>query len=103
LFVEPHIHSMDFYRTYRWHLLRRLMFWLYDHRCMRCGSTERLEVDHIIARARGPFGHSWQWNPRNLQILCHDCNQAKMTDYDDRRPLWARMLLPLHDTPSHRR
>jgi hypothetical protein len=48
-------------------------------RCMRCGSTYRVEVDHIIGRARSKFGRAHQWMPRNLQILCHEHNQEKMT------------------------
>jgi hypothetical protein len=36
--------------------------------------------------------------PRNLQILCHEHNQEKMTKFDDWRPLWARVLMPVRDT-----
>ena len=90
----------DFYTTRRWRLLRGFMLWFYGRRCMRCGSTYRVEVDHIIARARGEFGRAHQWMPRNLQILCHEHNQEKMTKFDDWRPLWARVLMPLRDTPA---
>jgi hypothetical protein len=90
----------DFYTTLRWRLLRGFMLWLYGPRCMRCGSTYRVEVDHIIARARGEFGRAHQWMPRNLQILCHQHNQEKMTKFDDWRPLWARVLMPVRDTPA---
>lgn len=41
-------------------------------RCVRCGSTERLEVDHVISLARG--GSS---EVENLQTLCLPCNRAK--------------------------
>jgi hypothetical protein len=41
-----------------------------------------------------------QWIPRNLQILCHEHNQEKMTKFDDWRPLWARVLMPVRDTPA---
>ena len=68
----------EFYTTLRWRLLRGFMLWFYGRRCMRCGSTYRVEVDHIIARARGEFGREHQWMPRNLQILCHEHNQEKM-------------------------
>jgi 5-methylcytosine-specific restriction endonuclease McrA len=80
----------DFYTTLRWRLLRAFMLWFYGRRCMRCGSTCRVEVDHIIARARGDFGRDYQWMPRNLQILCREHNREKMTKFDDWRPLWAR-------------
>ena len=68
----------EFYTTFRWRLLRGFMLWFYGRRCMRCGSAYRVEVDHIIARARGGFGREYQWMPRNLQILCHEHNQEKM-------------------------
>jgi hypothetical protein len=88
----------NFYMTLRWRLLRRFMLWFYGPRCMRCGSTYRVEVDHIIARARGKIGRAHQWMPRNLQILCHEHNQEKMIKFDDWRPLWARVLMPVRDT-----
>src|SRR5215467_1727406 len=90
----------DFYTTLRWRLLRGFMLWFYGRRCMRCGSTYRVEVDHIIARARGEFGREYEWMPRNLQILCHEHNQEKMIKFDDWRPLWARVLMPVRDIPA---
>lgn len=42
------------------------------HRCRRCGSGERLTVDHRVPRALG--GGDGQ---ENLQTLCEPCNQAK--------------------------
>jgi hypothetical protein len=93
----------NFYMTLRWRLLRGFMLWFYGRRCMRCGSTYRVEVDHIIARARGEFGREYQWMPRNLQILCHEHNREKMIKFDDWRPLWARVLMPLRDTPAAHR
>jgi hypothetical protein len=93
----------QFYTTLRWRLLRGFMLWFYGRRCMRCGSTYRVEVDHIIARARGEFGREYQWMPRNLQILRHEHNQEKMIKFDDWRPLWARVLMPVQDTPAARR
>jgi len=90
----------DFYTTLRWRLLRGFMLWFYGRRCMRCGSAYRVEVDHIVARARGEFGREYQWMPRNLQILCREHNREKMTKFDDWRPLWARVLMPVRDTPA---
>jgi 5-methylcytosine-specific restriction endonuclease McrA len=41
-------------------------------RCVRCGSRERLEFDHIIPHAMGGADTF-----RNLQILCESCNRSK--------------------------
>ena len=43
----------DFYTTLRWRLLRGFMLWFYGRRCMRCGSTYRVEVDHIYRAGSG--------------------------------------------------
>lgn len=45
---------------------------LFGERCLRCGSTERLEMDHILALANGGL-HCIM----NLQILCKSCNSWK--------------------------
>jgi len=41
-------------------------------RCAYCGSTEKLEIDHIIPLARGGTNDS-----DNLQVLCRSCNRRK--------------------------
>lgn len=40
------------------------------HRCCNCGSTERLEVDHIDRLGA-------QLDPSNCRTLCHQCHQSK--------------------------
>jgi 5-methylcytosine-specific restriction endonuclease McrA len=45
------------------------------HRCVACGSSENLTVDHILARALGGSDALW-----NLQTLCGPCNTAKAVD-----------------------
>lgn len=42
------------------------------HRCVKCGTTERLTIDHIIPRSRG--GNN---SLDNLQTLCEPCNTRK--------------------------
>ena len=42
------------------------------HECAQCGSTERLEVDHINNQ-RGPHYN----RDENLQVLCAQCHKAK--------------------------
>jgi hypothetical protein len=43
-----------------------------EGRCVRCGSRERLEFDHIIPVADG--GSSTE---RNIELLCETCNRSK--------------------------
>ncbi|SRR5688500_14028075 len=51
----------------------RLFVWQRDQgRCVRCGSIERLEFDHIIPVTKG--GSS---TARNIQLLCEPCNRVK--------------------------
>jgi 5-methylcytosine-specific restriction endonuclease McrA len=46
-------------------------------KCVECGSSERLEFDHIIPVAMG--GSSTE---RNLQLLCEVCNRRKGKSLD---------------------
>lgn len=55
--------------------LRRLVFRRDGGACVRCGSRELLQFDHVIPVARG--GAS---TLENLQVLCSECNRAKRDD-----------------------
>ena len=51
----------------------RMFVWQRDEgKCVRCGSNERLEFDHVIPIAKG--GSTTE---RNIQLLCEPCNRAK--------------------------
>lgn len=51
----------------------RVFVWRRDgQRCVKCGSQERLELDHIIPVAKGGSNTA-----RNIQLLCERCNRAK--------------------------
>ncbi|HUO05248.1 MAG TPA: HNH endonuclease signature motif containing protein [Candidatus Binataceae bacterium] len=51
----------------------RLFVWQRDQgQCVKCGSRERLEFDHIIPIASGGGN-----TERNVQLLCERCNRSK--------------------------
>lgn len=46
-----------------------------DNKCVRCGTTEGLSLDHILSRSRGGTD-----DMSNLQTMCQPCNQDKGAD-----------------------
>jgi len=51
----------------------RMFVWRRDQgRCVKCGSKENLEFDHIIPVSKGGSNTA-----RNIQILCQKCNREK--------------------------
>ena len=44
-----------------------------NYRCVKCGSTQNLEIDHKVPLAKGRSGNK----PEDLQVLCKDCNLRK--------------------------
>ena len=53
------------------------------HRCTQCGSTIRLEVDHIRAVSQGG-----RHEATNLRTLCHSCHATKTAR--DGHEAWKR-------------
>ena len=52
----------------------------YDCKCIRCGSSDNIEVDHVVPISKGGTN-----TIDNLQPLCRSCNAQKWTyDYDYR-------------------
>lgn len=51
----------------------RIFVWRRDEgKCVKCGSNERLEYDHIIPVSKGGSN-----TERNVQLLCEGCNRSK--------------------------
>jgi hypothetical protein len=43
-----------------------------DHKCVVCGTSEDLSLDHIFPKSRGG-----SHEPENLQTMCRPCNASK--------------------------
>lgn len=52
----------------------------YGYRCLCCGTTRHLGLDHIVPVSRGG-----KTELDNLQLLCRDCNHRKGTEIIDYR------------------
>lgn len=52
--------------------LRNEVLKKYKHECVFCGSTEKLEIDHIKPVSKGGLSEFL-----NLQVLCKKCNVKK--------------------------
>jgi len=59
--------------------IREFIFNKYNHSCNYCGSTEYLQIDHIVSVYRCFHGDNiYKCNvPENLQLLCRSCNLSK--------------------------
>jgi len=64
----------QFYLSRTWFLLRKQVLGTYDNKCMCCGNTEKLHIDHIKPRSVYP---ALELEFDNLQILCQKCNIRK--------------------------
>jgi len=54
------------------------------YRCRYCGSTENLEIDHILLHSRGGSDAG-----NNLQTLCRACNRKR---YHHRSGIWVALM-----------
>lgn len=61
------------------------------HRCVRCGSVEWLEADHIVLKTEDP---SLAYVLLNGRTLCRKCH-VKVTRFGPRLRMWEAAQLPL--------
>lgn len=64
---------------------RAILEHLYGAKCMKCGATENLTIDHIRPRKGGRAGAGAS-GLENLQLLCCKCNVEKDRQMIDYRP-----------------
>lgn len=76
---------MATYMRRRYHQRRALAISLLGGSCANCGTTDRLEIDHIDRTAK-KLDLAGLWSVAELrymgelakcQLLCHDCHKAK--------------------------
>lgn len=60
--------------------IRDAVFFMYGEKCLCCGSTENIQLDHII-----PIHKDGENKIDNLQPLCKSCNVSKGTKIVDYR------------------
>jgi 5-methylcytosine-specific restriction endonuclease McrA len=76
--------SDKFLESFKWRKLRMQVLKKYGSRCMCCGSTGKICVDHIKCRKKFP---ELALEITNLQVLCEPCNHGKGNwDSTDWRP-----------------
>lgn len=78
---------MNDYMKRRYRKRRELAFEILGGRCVGCGTTEQLEIDHIEREgvpSNKKFAHFWNMaierfrlELEKCQLLCYDCHLAK--------------------------
>lgn len=66
--------------------LREKVFARDKYRCVVCGSTENLTIDHRI-----PYSKGGTTEMSNLQTLCESCNQKKADSSLTYADAWNRL------------
>lgn len=72
-------HRNWYSENHHWGMARHTAVWRDERKCIKCGSTDRLEVNHIIPRMGRGYGTGCQHHQTNLETLCHNCH-VKITN-----------------------
>jgi hypothetical protein len=65
----------NIYQSTRWADTKKVVYSLYDFKCMKCGAKDKeMHVDHICPVSKYP---AMKWSINNLQLLCKNCNMEK--------------------------
>jgi hypothetical protein len=65
----------NIYQSTRWADTKKVVYSLYDFKCMKCGAKDKeMHVDHICPVSKYP---AMKWSINNLQLLCKGCNMEK--------------------------
>lgn len=83
--VETLAATRAFYTSTEWRKTRAAILARDGHTCTLCGSSERLQVDHITPRTAAPH---LALEPSNLRTLCIHCNSKKGTRTGPERSTW---------------
>lgn len=66
--------SDEFTRNHRWTQARSAAVRRDKRRCVSCGCTDLLEVNHIVPRVGRGYGWGCHHHQSNLETLCHWCH-----------------------------
>lgn len=83
---------VDFLSSKEWKAVRNIVLSKYGRLCMRCGSKDRIQIDHIKPRSKYP---QLQLDVNNLQVLCWECNKDKAARYEKDYRSSKQLLLPM--------
>ena len=73
------LHTTHLLHTQEWKIIRERVFTRDGRVCKRCGTIERLQIDHILPKSLYPF---LSFDMTNLQVLCQRCNFRKNREED---------------------
>ena len=94
-FILPKI-KRDFFHSEEWENIRNIILERDLYTCQECGadckSNKDPQIDHIE-----PITRNWEkrLDPKNLQVLCSDCNRLKSNNYSDYTVHLIEQLKPL--------